>query len=216
MDVERIVPADLTRASALGRFSGSIEDQYNAWFLSRTWPSSRGILWISAVVWSTTPFVLPRVLDLDGLVVSLRITLVCWCIGLPAVLVPVLLGERHMRMWIQPAVLTVTTMCALTGLYWTGADDMPNLLVSTAVFFMFIAPIVQFPFRSTGVVLLLTVPLTVVLAIVIGDRDGTWDGTLNYQLWLLSSTSLIVLGISLVIENTLRGRFVDEQIIARQ
>ncbi|WP_188110676.1 adenylate/guanylate cyclase domain-containing protein [Aeromicrobium ginsengisoli] len=216
MDIERIVPADLGRASMLGRFNGSIEEQYNEWFLSRTWPTSRAILWISVLVWATAPFVLPRVLDLDGPILSFTITAVCWGIGLPAVLVPVLLGERHMRMWVQPAVLTLTTMCGLLGVYLTDADDTPNLMVSTIGFFMFIAPIVQFPFRSTGIVLLLTVPLAVVVAIVLADRDGTWNGTLNYQLWLLSSTSLIVLGISLVIENTLRGRFVDEQIIARQ
>ncbi|KRC65473.1 hypothetical protein ASE12_12350 [Aeromicrobium sp. Root236] len=216
MDVDRLVPSDLERASVLGTFPAPIEAQYDAWFLSRTWPSSRAILWISVVVWATTPFVLPRVLDLDGSILPFRVTAVCWAIGLPAVLVPALLGERRMRMWWPPAVLTLTTTCALLGVYWTDAADTPNLLLSTVVFFMFLAPILQFPFRSTGLVLLLTVPLAVVVAVVNADRDGTWNGTLNYQLWLLSSTSLIVLGISLVIENTLRGRFVDEQVIARQ
>ncbi|KQV74668.1 hypothetical protein ASC61_06430 [Aeromicrobium sp. Root344] len=216
MDIERIVPADLGRASTLGRFSGSTEAQYDEWFLSRTWPTSRGILWISVVVWATTPFVLPRVLDLDGAILPFKITTLCWGVGLPAVLIPALLGQRHMRLWLQPTVLTVTTLCAQLGLYWTEAADMPNLMVSTVVFFMFIAPILQFSFRSTGVVLLVTLPVTIAVAVVNADRDGTWDGTLNYQLWLLSSASLIVLGISVVIENTLRGRFVDEQVIARQ
>ena len=216
MDIEQIVPADLGRASMLGRFSGSTEAQYNAWFLSRTWPTSRAILWISVLVWATTPFVLPRVLDLDGSILPFKVTAVAWGIGLPAVLIPALLGQRRMRLWLQPTVLTVTTLCAQLGLYWTEAADMPNLMVSTVAFFMFIAPILQFSFRSTGIVLVVTLPLTVVVAVVNADRDGTWDGTLNYQLWLLSSTALIVLGISLVIENTLRGRFVDEQVIARQ
>jgi len=216
MDTERIVPADLERSSVLGTFPASAEAQYNEWYLTRTWPTTRAILWISVVVWATTPFVLPRVLDLDGAIVSPRITALCWGIGLPAVLLPALLGRGRMRRWLSPTVLTLTTLCALIGLRWTEAADMPNLMVSTVAFFMFLAPILQFSFRSTELVLLLTVPVTVVVAVVNADRDGTWNGTLNYQLWLLSSTSLIMLGITLVIENTLRGRFADEQVIARQ
>lgn len=216
MDTDRIVPPELQRAGLLGKFVPVAEAHYKEWFLNRIWPATRVMLWISVFVWVTTPLVLPRVLDLDRTLLPPKATVVAWGIGFPAVLCPALLGRRHLRMWMQPAVLTLTTFCALAGVFWTDAANTPNLIASTTAFFILLAPILQFPFRSTGLVLLLTVPLTAVAAIVIADDDGTWNGTLNYQLWLLSSASLITLGISVVIENGSRGRFVDEQVIIRQ
>ncbi|MDX6278238.1 MAG: hypothetical protein QOJ72_2366, partial [Nocardioidaceae bacterium] len=216
MDAARIVPPELQRTGLFGTFAPPVEVLYKQWFMDRIWPATRVILWISVAVWATTPFVLPHVLGLDGSILPARVTIVSWGVGLPAVLAAVLMGRRRIRMWMQPAVLTVTALCALVGVYWTDAANTPNLIVSTTVFFMFIAPILQFPVKSTAFVVLMTVPLTVVVAIVSADRDGTWNGTLNYQLWLLGSTSLVVLGISLAIENSSRGRFIDEQVIARQ
>ncbi len=56
-----------------------------------------------------------------------------------------------------------------------------------------------------------------VAAVSIAERDGTWNSTLNYQMWLLGSIAVIALGrMSLVIESNSRARFVDERVIARQ
>ena len=166
-------------------------------------------------MWVTTPFVLPRVLDLDGALLPSRVTVVCWAIGLPAVLCP--------RCWVTSSAhvdaargADIDHVVRLARCLLDRRAQHADLDGGYTVFFIFLAPVLQFSFRSTGLVLLLTVPLTVVVAIVSADRDGTWNGTLNYQLWLLSSTSLIILGISLAIESSSRGRFVDEQVITRQ
>ena len=116
----------------------------------------------------------------------------------------------------QPVVLTSTTLAALLCVYWVEAPNTPVLMVATTLLFLYLAPVLQFPIRSTGIVLLLTVPATVWWAIATAERDGTMNSTVSYQLWLLGATSIFAVAISLVIETNSRARFVDEQVIAQQ
>jgi len=209
------VPRDLQRASPIGRFSGHYEPLYQQWALERAWPAIRVILWISVVVWVTNPLFQPTLLDLTE-PMRLRVWLVCYGFSVPVLLAAALVGERFLRPWVAAAVLTLLTFAALTVIFWLRAADTPNLMVSTTLLFIYLAPVMQFTFRSTGVLLLLTVPATAVWAIAAAEDGGTWNGTLNYQLWLLVAASIFALAISLVIENSSRGRFLNEQVIIRQ
>ena len=210
-----LAPPEVPRIGLFRKFDPATESLYKRWLIKRTWPAIRVILWFSVLTWATTPLSLPRVLDLSGSF-PLRVWLVCWVFALPLVLAMALLRERHVRLWMQPVVLTLTTLAALLCISWGEVPSTPIVMVPTTVLFLYLAPVLQFPFRSTGIVLLLTVPATVWWAISIAERDGTRDGTLNYQIWLLGSIAVIALIISLTIENNLRKRFVDEQVIARQ
>ncbi len=209
------VPPELQRAGLFDTFSGSVEGAYHQWALERTWPGVRVILWISVVTWATNPVVLPRVLGLDN-PFPLRVWVVSWAVCLPALLATALWGGRHLRRWLQPALLTLTTLAALLSIHWVDVDNTPILMLSSTLLFLYLAPVLQFSLRGTGVVLLLTVPLTVVVAVVTAERDGAWNGTLTYEAWLLGSASVFALVISVVIENGSRGRFVDERVIALQ
>ena len=216
MDIVRIVPPELQRVSVIGPFVASVEELYKPWFVTSHLACHAGdpldLRWrVDDHAVRTAARARPgrgassrRVTSSAGQsVFQLYLFPRCWV-------------SVTCECGCSPAVLTLTGLCALLGVDSTDAPNTPTLMVTTTVFFIFLAPVLQFSVRSTGFVLLLTVPLTVVVAIVSADRDGTWNGTLNYQLWLLTSTSLIVLGISLAIENSSRGRFVDERVIARQ
>ena len=213
--MDGVAPPELRRAGLFDRFAGPTEAIYQEWALARTWPAIRVILWISVVVWATNPLVLPRVLDLDE-PFPLEVRLISWAGILPVVLAAALWGGSYLRPWMQPAVLSLTTLAALTSIHLVGADNTPILVMSTTLLFLYLAPVLQFSFRGTAVVLLLTVPATAAVAIVDADGEGTWNGTLTYELWLMVSAALFALVTSLVIENGSRGRFVDERVIALQ
>ena len=210
-----LTPSEVRRVGLFRAFDPATESLYTQWLIKRTWPAIRVILWFSVATWATVPLSLPRVLDVGG-PFPVRVKLVCWAFALPLVLAMALLGERYVRLWMQPVVLTLTTLTALLCIYWTEVPNTPIVMVPTTVLFLYLAPVLQFPFRNTGIVLLLTVPATVWWAISIAARDGILNGTLNYQIWLLGSIAFIALIISLTIENNLRERFVDEQVITRQ
>ncbi|MEO6472774.1 MAG: adenylate/guanylate cyclase domain-containing protein [Aeromicrobium sp.] len=215
MDQSKVVPPELERAGLLGRFNPSVEEQFNRWVLDRTWPAARVVLWTSVVIWATIPLLFPLLLDLSR-PFPVKAKIVSWAITLPVLLGALALGERQIRTWIQPAVLTLTALSALTSLRLIDAPDTSILTMPTIMAFTYVTTIVQFSFRSTGVVLILMIPATVWSAIDLADRDRTLSGTLNYQLWLLGATSVFALGISLVIENNSRRRFVDERVISLQ
>jgi class 3 adenylate cyclase len=210
-----LIPSEVQRVGLFRQFDTATESLYKRWLIKRTWPAIRVILWFSVVTWATAPVSLPRVLDVGGSFPP-RVRLVCWAFALPLVLATALLRERQVRIWMQPVVLTLTTLSALLCIYWVEVPNTPIVMVPTTVLFLYLAPVLQFPFRSTGIVLLLTVPATVWWAISIAEREGTRNGTLNYQIWLLGSIAVIALIISLTIENNARARFVDERLIARQ
>lgn len=209
------VPPELHRSGFLETFSEPTESVYRRWALIRSWPSVRVILWISVLVWVSNPLFQPYVLELDD-GFPLKVYLVAWGVGLPLVLASAVLPVRHIRGWMPPAVLTLTGFAGLLCISWSGAENIPTLFVATTILFLFLAPVLQFPFRSTAMVLALTVPATVVAAAVAADRDGSWSNALSYELWLLAATSTYALAISLVIERSSRGRFVDERVITRQ
>ncbi len=210
-----LTPSEVRRVGLFRAFDPATESLYKQWLIKRTWPAIRVILWFSVVTWATAPLSLPRVLDVGG-PFPVRVKLVCWAFALPLVLAMALLGERYVRLWMQPVVLTLTTLSALLCIYWIEVPNTPIVMVPTTVLFLYLAPVLQFPFRNTGIVLLLTVPATVWWAISIAEGDGILNGTLNYQIWLLGSIAVIALIISLTIEDNLRERFVDEQVITRQ
>jgi class 3 adenylate cyclase len=66
------------------------------------------------------------------------------------------------------------------------------------------------------VYLALTVPAAVAWALRTADREGTWDGTLTIEVWLLGSSSAIVLAMSLVTESSTRRRYADERALEHQ
>jgi class 3 adenylate cyclase len=210
-----LVPAEAQGFGRSRRFDPAVELLYKQWLIKRTWPATRVVLWFSVFAWATAPLSLPRVLDVDGPFPP-RVRLVCWAFALPLVLASALLGEHYRRIWMQPAVLTLTTFSALLCIYWSEVPSTPIVMVPTTVLFLYLAPVLQFPFRSTGIVLLLTVPATVWWALAIAGNEGTRNGTLNYQIWLLGSIAVIALIISLFFEYNARTRFTDERLIARQ
>ncbi|MCW2754623.1 MAG: hypothetical protein JWQ32_2034 [Marmoricola sp.] len=213
--MDAAAPPELQRAGAFGAFPGPTESLYRQWALKRAWPANRVVLWISILVWASQPVVQPHLLELHGSA-SPREWLLCCGVSVPILLITALFGGRHLHIWVAPAVLTVTTIEALVAIDWLEAPNTPTLMVSTTLLFLYLAPVLQFPFRSTAFVLLVTVPISVWWATVIADDDGTLNGTLNFELWLLGAGSLFALAMSLVIENNSRRRFVDEQVIARQ
>lgn len=213
--MDRTVPPELHQSGFLETFSEPTESIYRQWALERSWPSVRVILWISVCVWISNPLFQPYILDVEG-GVPLRVYLVSWGVGLPLVLGSALLPVRHIRGWMQPVVLTLTTFAGMLCISWSGAENVPILLVATATLFLFLAPVLQFPFRNTTFVLVLLVPVTVAAAAIAADREGAWSNALSYELWLLGATSTFALAISLVIERSSRGRFVDERVIERQ
>ncbi len=209
------VPPELHRAGLLERFPEPTETAYRRWALVRSWSSVRVILWISVFVWVSNPLFQPYVLNVEG-AFPLKIYLAAWGVGLPLVLASAVLPTRHIRGWMPPVVLALTTFTGLTCISWSGAENTPTLLVATTVLFLFLAPVLQFPIRSTAVVLVLLVPVTVVVAALAARREGSWSNTLSYELWLLAAASTYALAIALVIERSSRGRFVDERVIIRQ
>ncbi|MFL6108884.1 MAG: adenylate/guanylate cyclase domain-containing protein [Marmoricola sp.] len=213
--MDSVVPPELRRSGFLERFPEPTETVFRRWALERSWPSVRVILWISVFVWITNPLFQSQVLELDhGFPV--RVYFVAWGVALPLVLVSALLPLRLVRGWMRPVILTLTSWAGLLCVGWCGAENTPALLLASAILFLFLAPVLQFPTGSTAISLVLVVPAAVVAASVMAHRDGTWSNLLSYELWLIAATSTYSLAVALVIERSTRGRFVDEHVIARQ
>lgn len=212
--MDKVVPPELHRSGFLEKFPEPTEATYRRWALERCWPSVRVILWISVLVWITNPLFQPYILEAD--VFPVKVYIVAWGVGLPLVLGAAVLPVRLIRSWMPPVVLTLATYAGLFCIGWSEAENIPTLLVATTTLFLFIAPVLQFTLRSTAVVLVLLVPVTVAAAAVEADRDGGWINATSYLFWLLAATSAYALCVALVIERNSRGRFVDERVIARQ
>lgn len=213
--MDTAVPADLRRSGFLELFPEPTETAYRRWALERSWPSVRVILWISALVWITNPLFQPLILRLDDRF-PVRVYAIAWGLALPLVLVSAVMPLRFVVGWMRPLVLTLTSWSGLLCVGWSGAEHVPALLLASAILFLFLAPVLQFPIGSTLIVLVLVVPTAVVAAAVVAHREGSWSNVLNYELWLIAATCIYALAIALVIERNSRGRFVDERVIARQ
>jgi class 3 adenylate cyclase len=205
---------ELPRHGPLGRFHGETEADYRRWAAREAFPVGRLLVWISMFIWLSVPFLAAKVVDTDEDLTTFRV--VCWGVTVPVLVVGLALGERYWRMWLVTIGLAVTTFASLFLVTRMDVEQRPLLMVSMTVFCLYLAPLLRVPAATTAAYLALTVPAAVGWALRTADREGTWDGTLTIEIWLLGSSSAIVLAMSLVSESSARRRYADGRALERQ
>jgi class 3 adenylate cyclase len=205
---------DLQRHGLLGRFPAETEADYRRWAAAEAFPVGRLLVGISTLIWLSVPVLAAKVVDTGEDVTTFRV--VCWGVSVPVLVVGLALGERYWRMWLVATGLAVTTFASLFLVTRVDLDQRPLLMVSMTVFCLYLAPLIRVPAATTAVYLGLTVPAAAAWAVRTADEEGTRNGTLALEVWLLGSTSVIVLAMSLLSERSSRRRYADELLLGRQ
>ncbi|MBO9520917.1 MAG: adenylate/guanylate cyclase domain-containing protein [Nocardioidaceae bacterium] len=210
---DSVVPhADYHHSAPLGRFVPPIEADYQRWAVAEAFPVVRVIGWISVLIWVAAPWFVPVLLRQD---VPARAVLVCWGVNATALVIGLVVAEHRPRFWIAAALLTLLTLDSMLLITWMDVQDTPLVIVAMTLFYLYLAPVMRFPFRTTAVVAAITVPVTVGWALATVD-DATSDEALNFQLWLLGAAVVFALTMTLVTENNARRRYAGERLLARQ
>jgi len=205
-------PAELRRAGWLGRFPQPTEAAYRAWAIAQALPLVRLIGWFSVLIWLLAPFIGEALWDAT---IPWQGWALCWGVNVPAIVTALLVARTRPRIWYAAAVLTLVMFGSLLLVHWVDAPSGPAAMVSLTIFMLYLAPVMRFPFRTTVVVIVLTVPATFA-SVFAESGPGPIDRVLYFQLWLLVSTCLFALGMTLLAENEGRSRYADERLLAQQ
>jgi class 3 adenylate cyclase len=211
------LPEDLRRPGLLGRFPPETESAYKTWFINQARPLIRIVAAVSLVTWIPMPFLVD--LWVDSSYDASGVYIMAWAIAVPTLSALILLSYSAREALLIPAagvgVLVIATISCY-GFYNFMEVPLEAGLLGIIVWLNTLIPFVRAPFRLT---LFLTNAITGVgtgfLVAAIDElhtpRAETWP---DYA--LIQVVVLTVPLMSLVGEQAMRKKYVDEQVIERQ
>ena len=204
---------DLRRHGPLGRFPAGTETRYRRWAAAEALPVIRVLSVTSIPTWLAAPLVMP-LLGVDGDLTAARV--LSWGVSIPTLVIGLVIPRYYWRTWLAAAGLLLLDVVSLLLVVSVDVERRPSLMVTMALFGLYLAPLMRLPAAATAVVLTLSVPAAAAWALRTADREDTWDAALNVEIWLLGASSIIALAMSWVMESGSRRRYADEQLLERQ
>ncbi len=210
------LPEDLRRPGLLGRFPAQTEQRYQVWFVDQVKPLFRIVCVPSLVAWLAMPYLVDAWVDGpvdDGIFIA------AWVIAVPLLAALLALSYTDLRALQVPAgciCIIVIAVVSFYGFYAFLAVPLEAGLLGTIIWLSTVVPFVHTPFRLTCfLVLVITGVGTAFLIASVRELDTPSDQTWPYFALILTVVVTVPL-MSLVGEQALRKRYVDEQVIARQ
>jgi class 3 adenylate cyclase len=200
----------------VGRFPPETEERYFEWYVDQGKPLVRVAAMLSIPLWVVTPLLADAWVDTP---VDNGIYVLAWAVAIPVLVVTVLVTYSTRR-WVQlpMAVIAVEVVAFITftAFYAFLSVRSQAGLLGSIIWFNTLPLLVRSPFRTTVFVTALTTATgSAFLAASVRELHTPRTETWPYVALLLVQL-VMVPGIALMNERTLRQRFSDEQVIARQ
>ena len=211
-----LVPDDLARTGLTGRFPVEAEKRYWTWYVAQVKPLARIIAGMSIPLWIVIPFLADAWVDdqIDDAVYVLS-----WAVAVPVLAATVLVsysGNDRIQLPTVLAALFVVAFISFDAFYEFLSVRSQAGLLGSIIWLNTVPLLVRSPFRTA----------IFASVVITGMGSGFLVASVNEQhtprteTWpyvvLLFVQFIIVPTVALSNERTMRQRYVDEQVIARQ
>jgi class 3 adenylate cyclase len=204
---------ELRRNGPIGRFPDPTETAYQEWAIQQAMPSVRILTLISIVGYGTNPYFSEQIF---GWGYPIRVLVFNYAVAVPlAVICLVVINRRPNLFWYGAAIILVIALCAIPVFTGSGIARPGTTLLTLAFLFVFVVPVLQYPFRQAALLVALMTPAYVASALM-SSSSTEHDGTLTYLIYILVLVSLMTVTLRFVGERNSRDRFAAEQELARQ
>lgn len=207
----------LAQHGPLGRFDAPVEAEYKAWLVQRLRPLAIAMGSASALLWFFIAPLSHQLLTADPAVL---VYLICWGVNVPALVVGIAYWRRpepKSAIAVGTGLLLLTSLDTIVLLLPTFSGLDPIMYALAAVFFAFLGPMVQLPFRQT-----LAIAALVSSSGILGTLLSADESAVSQETVILASTVIVMStlfvgpAMSFANERDLRARFLGEKTIAHQ